>query len=50
MIPRSIGIELEYLDLRGKKQQRMLEGFSARVGQHEVDHLEGILIVDYERP
>ena len=49
MIPRPVKIELEYLDLKGKKQQRKLEQFDARVVQHEVDHLEGVLIVDYAR-
>lgn len=47
MIPRSIGITLTYIDLKGKRQERKLEHFDARVVQHEVDHLEGVLIVDY---
>lgn len=47
MIPRSVEITLTYTDLKGKRQERKLEHFSARVVQHEVDHLEGILIVDY---
>ncbi|NOS68082.1 MAG: peptide deformylase [Candidatus Peribacteraceae bacterium] len=47
MIPRSIEIKLDYVDLQGKKQQRKLMHFDARVVQHEVDHLEGVLIVDY---
>lgn len=46
-IPRSVEITLTYLDLKGKKQARKLKNFDARVVQHEVDHLEGILIVDY---
>lgn len=46
-IPRSVEIELEYVDLKGKKQQRKLDHFDARVVQHEVDHLDGVLIVDY---
>ena len=50
MIPRSVEIALEYVDLRGKKQQRTLEHFDARVVQHEVDHLDGVLIVDYASP
>jgi peptide deformylase len=47
MIPRSTKISLTYTDLKGKKQERQLEDFDARVVQHEVDHLEGVLIVDY---
>lgn len=47
MIPRSVEITLTYEDQKGKKQERKLAGFDARVTQHEVDHLEGVLIVDY---
>ncbi len=46
-VPRSTAITLTYLDEKGKEQERKLEHFDARVVQHEVDHLEGILIVDY---
>ncbi len=47
MISRSLDIALTYTDLKGKKQERKLKNFDARVVQHEVDHLEGVLIVDY---
>jgi len=46
-IARSLEIHLTYLDEKGRKQERKLKEFDARVVQHEVDHLEGILIVDY---
>lgn len=46
-VPRSIEITVKYLDAKGKPQERRLRNFDARVVQHEVDHLEGILIVDY---
>ncbi len=46
-IPRSVEITVTYLDEKGKEQERKLRDFDARVVQHEVDHLEGILIVDY---
>jgi peptide deformylase len=46
-IPRSKEITLTYLDGRGKRQERKLKDFDARVVQHEVDHLDGVLIVDY---
>ncbi len=45
-IERPTGITVRYLDARGKEQERKLQGFDARVVQHEVDHLDGILIVD----
>ncbi|OQX53917.1 MAG: peptide deformylase [Candidatus Omnitrophica bacterium 4484_213] len=35
------------LNRRGKKVEMRLRGLMARVIQHEVDHLRGILIIDY---
>lgn len=46
-IPRSIEIALTYTDEKGQNQERVLKDFDARVVQHEVDHLDGVLIVDY---
>jgi peptide deformylase len=46
-IPRHTEITVTYLDEKGQTQERKLEGFDARVTQHEIDHLDGILIVDY---
>jgi peptide deformylase len=39
--PKRIG--LKALDLKGKIIERELDGYHARVVQHECDHLEGIL-------
>jgi len=47
-VPRSVEITLKYIDAKGKAQERKLKHFDARVVQHEVDHLEGVLIVDYQ--
>jgi peptide deformylase len=46
-VPRSISIVVKYLDARGHEQERMLDHMPARIVQHEVDHLDGKLIVDY---
>ena len=46
-IERSIGCEVEYLDYDGKKQLLKAEGLLATCIQHEMDHLEGILFIDY---
>ena len=46
-ISRSVEITVTYLDEKGKEQERKMSNFDARVVQHEVDHLDGILIVDY---
>lgn len=37
-------IEVEYLDMNWKKQRRRLTGWTAQICQHELDHLDGILI------
>lgn len=49
-VPRAVEIKVTYLDEKGKEQQRHLHDLDARVVQHEVDHLEGVLIVDYLSP
>lgn len=43
---RSKVIQLEYSDLKGKKHIEIIEGFTAVIFQHEIDHLSGILISD----
>ncbi|WP_312824992.1 peptide deformylase [Epilithonimonas sp.] len=43
---RSHVIRLEYYDLENKKHDEMVEGFTAVIFQHEIDHLSGILIPD----
>jgi peptide deformylase len=45
-IRRAREIELEFLDLRGEKKEMKAEGLSARIFQHEIDHLDGILFID----
>ncbi|NJL00161.1 MAG: peptide deformylase [Spirulinaceae cyanobacterium SM2_1_0] len=39
-------ITVAYRDRHGCPQQRELTGFAARIVQHELDHLDGILFVD----
>jgi len=39
-------IKVEFLDLAGRACEWTAEDFLARVIQHEVDHLEGILFID----
>ena len=43
---RSKVIQLEYVDLKGQKYSEIVEGFTAVIFQHEIDHLSGILISD----
>lgn len=45
-VVRAEKIEFEALDINGKRIQMTIEGFFARVVQHETDHLNGVLYVD----
>jgi peptide deformylase len=46
-IERPNSCEVEYLDYNGKKQLLKADGLLATCIQHEMDHLEGILFIDY---
>ena len=46
-IERPSTCEVEYLDYDGKKQLLKADGLLATCIQHEIDHLEGILFIDY---
>ena len=46
-IDRPKTCEVEYLDYNGIKQNLKAEGLLATCIQHEIDHLEGILFIDY---
>ena len=46
-IERPNTCEVEYLDYNGKKQILKATGLLATCIQHEMDHLEGILFIDY---
>ncbi len=46
-VPRPVTIRIKYLDKKGKEQERELTEMNARVVLHEIDHLDGVLIVDY---
>ncbi len=45
-IKRAGEIEMEFLNLRGEKKEMKAGGLSARIFQHEIDHLDGILLID----
>ena len=46
-IDRPSKCEVEYLDFNGDKKILKAEGLLATCIQHEMDHLEGILFIDY---
>lgn len=43
---RNYTIEIEYITIRGEKRSEKVEGFTAVIFQHEIDHLNGILFTD----
>ena len=45
-VPRHQTIEVSYCDREGSHHQQVLEGFVARIFQHEFDHLEGFVFLD----
>ena len=49
-VPRWTWIRLRAQDLNGTEFEAVIEDFAARVVQHEVDHLDGILILDRATP
>jgi len=49
-VERNHQIEVQGYDCRGRKQKHRLQGLWARMMQHEIDHLDGVLICDYGQP
>ena len=49
-IYRSSEIEVEYSDITGAQRCNLYSGIAARIIQHEVDHLDGILLMDRASP
>jgi peptide deformylase len=49
-VPRAVAIRVEAQDVRGRPFALEPEGFAARVIQHELDHLDGVLILDRTAP
>jgi peptide deformylase len=46
-VERHSDITLQYLDTDGNNQELNASGFDAHVVQHELDHLNGVLFIDY---
>ncbi len=46
LVPRHETIAVEYFTRDGERIQQELTGFIARIFQHEIDHLDGILFPD----
>lgn len=48
-VPRNDRVRLEAQDHEGNAYAEELEGFAARVCQHEYDHLDGLIFIDRMR-
>lgn len=46
LVPRYRAIEVEYTGRDGKLHRQQLNDFVARIFQHELDHLDGIVFLD----
>jgi peptide deformylase len=46
LVPRYQAIEVEYTDRIGKLHRQELTDFVARIFQHELDHLDGVVFLD----
>ena len=46
-VRRPESVEVEWTDEKGKKQTAKMAGTIARIVQHETDHLDGVLFIDY---
>lgn len=46
-VERAARVTVEYLDFNGKQQTLEADGLLSHCVQHEIDHLDGVLILDY---
>ncbi|MBC8013093.1 MAG: peptide deformylase [Methyloceanibacter sp.] len=46
-VERPAKTRVSYIDREGKKQEAELEGIWSTLVQHEIDHLNGVLFIDY---
>ena len=49
-VTRPAAVKVEWMDLDGKAQERTFTGLWATCVQHEIDHLNGTLFIDYLGP
>ena len=46
LVRRPIAIKIRAFDAQGRRVERVFENFTARIAQHEIDHLSGIRFAD----
>ena len=45
-VERSVSVQVQAKDIRGEDLTLELTGFEARACQHEMDHLDGVLMIE----
>ncbi len=50
VVTRAAYVEVVAIDRQGRRVVYELEGMPARVAQHELDHLDGVLFIDKVDP
>ena len=46
LVPRYKTVKVEFYTREGKKQTKIFKDFIARIFQHELDHLDGLVFTD----
>ena len=46
-VERPASVRVKYLDYNGELREDLMEGLTATCVQHEIDHLNGIVFIDY---
>jgi len=46
-VERPASVTVKYLDYEGKPQEQQMDGLLSTCVQHEIDHLDGIVFIDY---
>lgn len=49
-VTRPAEVEVRWIDQNGIEQQEVFDGLWATCAQHEIDHLDGKLFIDYLKP
>src|SRR5579885_176770 len=49
-VPRHAWVTVEYFDVEGKQHKEAFVDWAAKIVQHEIDHLDGIVMLDRVGP
>ena len=49
-VTRPAAVKVQWMDENGESMSAEMSGYPARIVQHEADHLDGVLFIDYLAP